>query len=74
MSNEFSVVLFFPDDSYHYEKRFVDAETAVSTAKDFSNRPAARIGMIKKIIIADGGDCITFCWEYGKGITFPRKE
>lgn len=29
------------------------------------------IGIIRKVIITDGGDFINFQWEFGKGITYP---
>ena len=67
---EFSVCVFYPDDSYTYERRFVDAETAVRAAKSFTDRPAALIGMIRRVIVTDGDDCICFEWQHGKGVTF----
>lgn len=73
---EFSVVLFFPDGTYEYVKRFVGAEEAVRTAKDYSTstRPAVLLGFIKRIIITDGGDCTVFEWRAGEGVTFPAKS
>lgn len=68
---EYAVCLFFPDDSNEYVKRWVGAEEAVRTAKDYSLRPAALAGLIRRIIITDGGDNTCFQWEYGKGVTFP---
>jgi hypothetical protein len=68
---EFSVVQFFPDGNV---KRFVGAEEAVRTAKDYSTRPAILLGVIERIIITDGGDCTVFEWKAGEGVTFPVRS
>lgn len=73
-TGEFSVVTFFPDDSYNVVRRNVGAQEAVEAAKDFSERPAAKIGVIKRIIITDGGDFTVFEWINGKGVTFPPRQ
>lgn len=70
---EFSVAIFYPDGTNEYVKRFVDAREAVETAKSWTERPAALIGVIRKVIITDGGDFTNFQWEYGKGITFGKE-
>ncbi len=70
MSNEYSVWLFFPDDNYIYEKRYLTAEEAVTLAKECTERPAAKAGFIDRITITDGGDFTCFEWQYGKGVTF----
>jgi hypothetical protein len=69
----FSVVLFFPDDSHHYEARDLDAEAAVMLAKRCTERPAALAGLIRQIIITDVDDCTVFQWQYGQGVTFPER-
>jgi hypothetical protein len=66
----FNVVLFFPDGSSHYEQRGLGPKEAVELAKQCTERPAARIGMIDRVIITDCGDCTNFEWCYGKGVTF----
>lgn len=46
MTGEFSVYQFFPDDTSECVAQFVDAGTAVETAKSYTERPAALlIGM-----------------------------
>jgi hypothetical protein len=70
---EFSVVLFFPDGTYEYVKRFVGAKEAVRTAKDYS-RPLVLLGVIERIIITDGSDYTVFEWKAGEGVTFPAKS
>lgn len=73
-TGEFSVAQFFADDSYEYVRRWVSAEEAVETVKHYANSVGAKIGTTKKVIITDGGDCTNFVWEFGKGITFPKRE
>jgi hypothetical protein len=69
-SGEFSLYIWGVDGkTYWCELQYVDAETAVKKAADMSTRPAAIGGLIKKMMITDGGDCSVFEWEYGKGIT-----
>jgi hypothetical protein len=73
---EFSVVQFFPDleepdDNYEYVLRFVDPKTAVEKAHDLTTRPAAKIGIIRRVLITDGGDCVAFEWFHDKGVVFP---
>jgi hypothetical protein len=72
MPESFAVVLFFPDGSYVYERRGLDAESAVKLAKECSERPAATIGMIARIIITDDGDHTVFEWKYREGVTWPE--
>ena len=71
MSGEFSVCQFFPDDSYEYVRRYVSAEEAVKAFGHYTNNVASKIGVTKRVIITDGGDCVTLEWQQGKGITFP---
>jgi len=71
MEGEFSVCQFFPDGSYEYVRRNVSAEEAVTAVKHYTTSVGARIGTTKRVIITDGGDCVNFEWEFGKGITFP---
>lgn len=70
----YSVALFFPDGSYIYEARNLGAEAAVMLAKRVTERPAAQLGMIARIIITDEGDCTAFEWKFGEGVTFPRYD
>ncbi len=72
-TGEFSVYWWDPEGNYYREIRRVDPETAVRTAKSLTERPAALLGMIRRVIITDGGDCTNFEWKYGEGITFPTE-
>lgn len=68
---EFSVVQFFTDGNYEYVRQFVSAEAAVRAFQHYTSSVAAKMGMVDRVIIADGGDCIVAKWEKGKGLTFP---
>ncbi|MFI5222634.1 MAG: hypothetical protein ACHQX3_00065 [Nitrospirales bacterium] len=73
-SGEFSVCQFFPDGSYEYTRRYVDAETAAKAFKHYCTSVGARIGTTVRVILTDGGDCVNWEWEFGKGITFPTPD
>jgi hypothetical protein len=68
--NEFSVCQFFEDDSYEYVRRFVSAEEAVKAADHYCHSVAAKTGIVRRVIITDGGDYVNFEWRYGQGVTF----
>lgn len=70
--NEFSVCQFFEDNSYEYVCRFVPPEEAMKKFQRYTNSVGARMGITKRVIITDGGDCINIEWEFGKGITYPK--
>jgi hypothetical protein len=70
MTDEFSVYQFFPGGSYEAVKRFVGPQEACATAHQCCTSLGARIGTTQRVIITDGGDCINFEWQFGKGITF----
>lgn len=71
---DYSVYVFFPDGRSMDEMRWVDEETAVKVAARLVGTVGAWIGTINRIIITDGGDNTCFCWEYGKGVTFPPRD
>jgi hypothetical protein len=71
VDNEFSVCQFFEDGSYEYVQRFVSAEEAVNAAMHYTNNVATKIGITKRVIITDGGDCTNWEWIEGKGVVFP---
>lgn len=71
---EFSVCQFFDDGTHEYVRRFVTAEEAVKAARHYTENVAARLGLVPRVIITDGGDCTVFEWVRGKGVTFPARE
>lgn len=68
---EFSVCQFFVDDSYEYVRRYVDQDEAVKAVKHYCDNVASRMGITKRVIITDGGDCVCFEWRFGEGVVFP---
>lgn len=74
MKGEFSVWQFFKDGTQERVRQFVDAEEAVAAAMHYTNNVAVRMGITKRVIITDGGDCTVFEWKQGEGIVFPPKE
>lgn len=74
MNGEFSVCQFFEDDTYEYVRRLVDAEEAVTAARHYTDNVAAKMGITKRVIITDGGDCCVFEWLAGKGVVYPTPE
>ena len=72
MRNEFSVCQFFEDGSYEYVRRRVNAEEAVKAAVFYTTNVASRMGITRRVIITDGGDCTNWEWQFGKGVTFPQ--
>lgn len=72
--NQFSVCQFFVDGSYEYVRRWVIDEDAVAAFAHYTDNVASRMGLTKRVIITDGGDCICMEWKYGEGIVFPPPE
>jgi hypothetical protein len=72
--NEFNLYWWDPQGNQHEELRFVDAKRAVERAASLSRGPAAQIGMVKRIIITDGGDYTTFEWKKDHGVTYPPER
>lgn len=72
MGEVFSVVQFFEDGSYEYVRRGATPEQAMKAFRHYTSSVAARIGMTKRVIIVDGGDCINAEWKFGEGVVFPK--
>lgn len=70
----FSVVQFFTDDTYEYVRRFVPVEESLAAFLHYTTNVAARVGITKRVIIVDSGDCIAAEWKFGEGIVFPKKD
>jgi hypothetical protein len=67
----FNVVQFFEDGSSEYARRCVTAEEAMTVLGQRSRSPAAYLGVIKRLIVTDDGDCCNAEWKYGEGFTYP---
>jgi hypothetical protein len=74
MANEFSVYQFFENDDYERVREFVSAEEAVQAAMHYTSSVGAKLGVVKRVIITDGGDCTCFEWLFGQGVVYPPKE
>lgn len=70
----FSVYQFFPDDTHECVGMGLDAEAAVLKARSYTTRPAAQLGIIRKVIITDSGDACVFEWRHGEGVVFPPRS
>jgi hypothetical protein len=71
---EFSVCQFFENDTYEYVRRWVSAEEAMAAFKFYTNNVAVKMGVVKRVIITDGGDCTNAEWKLGEGLTYPKQE
>lgn len=70
-AGEFSVIQFFDDDTNEKVRDHVDAKEAAEAAHHYCTSVAAQMGITKRVIITDGGDCTNFEWRFGKGIVYP---
>jgi hypothetical protein len=73
-TKEFSVTQFFKTGGYEKVRQFVSAEEAAAAFWHYTNNVATKIGLVVRVIVTDGGDCINMEWERGKGITYPPPE
>ena len=73
MNEVFSVTQFFEDDSYETVRKYVSLEEAIEAFKFYTTNVASRVGLTKRVIITDSGDCIGVEWIYGKGVVFPSE-
>lgn len=67
----FAVWQWFEDDWHERVGDGLDAKEAVELAHSYTIRPAAQIGIIRKVQIVDCDDNTAFLWVYGKGVVFP---
>jgi hypothetical protein len=74
LTSEFSVYWWDAEDGYHAELRFVTAKKAMDRAASLAKGPAAMIGVVRRIIITDGGDCTVFDWIHGTGVVWPTEK
>jgi hypothetical protein len=72
--SRFAVWQWFEDDWHECLGRNLDPESAIKLAHSYTVRPAALIGIIKKVTIVDCDDNTAFLWEFGKGVVFPSRE
>jgi hypothetical protein len=71
--DEFSVYQFFKDGTYERVRDHVSALEAMQAVRHYTDNVAVRMGITKRVIITDGGDCTCFEWINGKGVVFPPR-
>ena len=73
MTELFDVWQYLPDDWHEKVGERLSGEEAVKLAHSYTIRPAAQIGIIRKVhIISREDDTVAFEWQFGKGVTFPQ--
>ncbi len=74
-TDRFSVWQWFEDDWHECVGKNLGAQQAFELAHSYTVRPAALIGVIRKVtIVAIDDDSTAFLWEFGKGVVFPTRE
>jgi hypothetical protein len=68
---EFSVYQFFKDGQYERVADHVDVPTAMNKFAHFINSVGAKLGVVVRVIVTDGGDHTAVEWINGQGVTFP---
>jgi len=63
---EFSVYWWDPEGQQYEEARFTDITTVQSAVSRLTGGPAAKMGIIKRVLVTDGGDCCCFEWKDSK--------
>lgn len=71
MSEKYNVCQFFEDSNYKYVRRNCTAEEALKAFQHYTDNIATKMGITKRVIITDSGDCINMEWINGKGVVFP---
>ena len=71
---EFSVFWWDREENYHAELRFVEIEKAINAARRLTHGPASVLGVVKKVMITDGGDLCCFLWTKENGVEFPTRK
>jgi hypothetical protein len=71
-THEFNVCQFFVHGGeYEYVRRWVTAEEAMKAFYHYTNNVAVKMGVVERVIVTDGGDCINAEWKKGLGYTYP---
>jgi hypothetical protein len=71
--DEFSVVVWYANDTHEYIKRYISGKEAVETAIGMTETVGAQTALVTRVI-TDGGDHTNFLWEYSNGIVYPTRE
>lgn len=72
---DFSVYWWDAENNQHCELNLTSDFEKVKSALDrLTQGSAAIIGIVRRVIVVDPGDCINFEWRYGEGLVFPTQE
>jgi len=69
-----SVALFWADGMTTYAVRLTHIKNAAQTFIGAVATAESKPGVITRVILTDGGDCLCREWKLGEGLTFPRFE
>jgi hypothetical protein len=73
---EYSVYWYDDDGTQYEELRFVTIERAVHAARRLTHGPASVLGVVKRVLITDGGDGTVFLWMRDRDpqLQWPNRE
>ena len=72
--DKFQVFQFFEDGSYELVRPWCHTDEAMRVALHYCTSVGAKLGITKRVIVVDNGDCIAFEWKFGEGVVFPIKN
>jgi len=71
---EFSVYQFFSTGEYERVREYVVLTDAMQAVEHYCKSVAARMGIVNRVIMTDGGDHIVFEWRFTEGVVWPRPK
>ena len=70
---QFNVCQYYIDRTYRYVDRGMLLRPATTAFVSAINHKDARRGVVRRVIMTDGGDIIVAEWKYSEGMVFPPK-
>lgn len=70
---QYSVCQFFKNGEHEYVRRGVTGQEAARAFTHYISSVGAQLGMVTRVILTDGGDCVAREWQHGKGVVFPEQ-
>ena len=67
----FAVWQFFEDGWHTKVEEGMTAQGAVEFVRRYIERPAVKMGIVRRVIIVDDGDNTVFDWQTGLGVVYP---
>jgi hypothetical protein len=71
---KFCVWQFFEDGTSEKVRDWVPLEEAVKAFKHYTTSIAARVGLVKQVLIVDQGDLTCAHWTKEQGLVYPGPE